>query len=102
MLTYWILSLDQVNWDEEKECFESLSKECAMFYSIRKQYVSAESTLSGQQVRGRYTLVLQNWDGPSHKPAPLWTPVIQGTPALAQWSALTNFISFWNTAGRYL
>ncbi|GAB5576974.1 DNA mismatch repair protein Mlh1 isoform X1 [Prionailurus iriomotensis] len=38
-----------VNWDEEKECFESLSKECAMFYSIRKQYVCEESTLSGQQ-----------------------------------------------------
>ncbi|KAL2804055.1 DNA mismatch repair protein Mlh1 isoform 3, partial [Daubentonia madagascariensis] len=38
-----------VNWDEEKECFESLSKECAMFYSIRKQYISEESTLSGQQ-----------------------------------------------------
>ncbi|ELK33343.1 DNA mismatch repair protein Mlh1 [Myotis davidii] len=43
-------SLDQVNWDEEKECFESLSKECAMFYSIRKQYISEESTLSGQQI----------------------------------------------------
>uniref|UniRef100_A0A8C3YRC3 DNA mismatch repair protein MLH1 n=1 Tax=Catagonus wagneri TaxID=51154 RepID=A0A8C3YRC3_9CETA len=39
----------EVNWDEEKECFESLSKECAMFYSIRKQYVTEESTLSGQQ-----------------------------------------------------
>lgn len=66
MLTYWILSLEQVNWDEEKECFESLSKECAMFYSIRKQYMSADSTLSGQQVWGRYTLALQNWDGCSH------------------------------------
>ncbi|KAF4024168.1 hypothetical protein G4228_015962 [Cervus hanglu yarkandensis] len=46
---YFSLEIDEVNWDEEKECFESLSKECAMFYSIRKQYVSAESTLSGQQ-----------------------------------------------------
>lgn len=53
-----------MNWDEEKECFESLSKECALFYSIRKQYVSAESTLSGHQVRGQHTLALQNWDGP--------------------------------------
>ncbi|KAB0360193.1 hypothetical protein FD754_004349 [Muntiacus muntjak] len=49
-LPVFILRLaTEVNWDEEKECFESLSKECAMFYSIRKQYVSAESTLSGQQ-----------------------------------------------------
>uniref|UniRef100_A0A8C6MMP2 DNA mismatch repair protein MLH1 n=1 Tax=Moschus moschiferus TaxID=68415 RepID=A0A8C6MMP2_MOSMO len=49
-LPIFILRLaTEVNWDEEKECFESLSKECAMFYSIRKQYVSAESTLSGQQ-----------------------------------------------------
>ncbi|XP_072455008.1 DNA mismatch repair protein Mlh1 isoform X2 [Notamacropus eugenii] len=39
----------EVNWDEEKECFQSLSKECAMFYSIRKQYVVEESTLSGQE-----------------------------------------------------
>ncbi|XP_032211419.1 DNA mismatch repair protein Mlh1 isoform X2 [Mustela erminea] len=49
-LPIFILRLaTEVNWDEEKECFESLSKECAMFYSIRKQYVSEESTLSGQQ-----------------------------------------------------
>ncbi|XP_033067872.1 DNA mismatch repair protein Mlh1 isoform X1 [Trachypithecus francoisi] len=49
-LPIFILRLaTEVNWDEEKECFESLSKECAMFYSIRKQYVSEESTLSGQK-----------------------------------------------------
>uniref|UniRef100_G1MHU6 DNA mismatch repair protein MLH1 n=1 Tax=Ailuropoda melanoleuca TaxID=9646 RepID=G1MHU6_AILME len=49
-LPIFILRLaTEVNWDEEKECFESLSKECAMFYSIRKQYISEESTLSGQQ-----------------------------------------------------
>nr|XP_023422363.1 DNA mismatch repair protein Mlh1 isoform X1 [Cavia porcellus] len=49
-LPIFILRLaTEVNWDEEKECFESLSKECAMFYSIRKQYVSEESTLSSQQ-----------------------------------------------------
>lgn len=29
----------QVNWDNEKECFRDFSKECSMFYSIRKQYV---------------------------------------------------------------
>ncbi|XP_048367710.1 DNA mismatch repair protein Mlh1 [Sphaerodactylus townsendi] len=39
----------EVNWDEEKECFESLSKECAMFYSIRKQYIMDESDLNTQQ-----------------------------------------------------
>uniref|UniRef100_A0A2K5HEN9 DNA mismatch repair protein MLH1 n=1 Tax=Colobus angolensis palliatus TaxID=336983 RepID=A0A2K5HEN9_COLAP len=49
-LPIFILRLaTEVNWDEEKDCFESLSKECAMFYSIRKQYISEESTLSGQQ-----------------------------------------------------
>uniref|UniRef100_A0A8C0E5X7 DNA mismatch repair protein MLH1 n=1 Tax=Balaenoptera musculus TaxID=9771 RepID=A0A8C0E5X7_BALMU len=49
-LPIFILRLaTEVNWDDEKECFESLGKECAMFYSIRKQYVSEESTLSGQQ-----------------------------------------------------
>lgn len=49
-LPIFILRLaTEVNWDEEKECFESLSKECAMFYSVRKQYVSEDSTLSGQQ-----------------------------------------------------
>lgn len=49
-LPIFILRLaTEVNWDEEKECFESLSKECAMFYSIRKQYILEESTLSGQQ-----------------------------------------------------
>ncbi|XP_028024663.2 DNA mismatch repair protein Mlh1 [Balaenoptera acutorostrata] len=49
-LPIFILRLaTEVNWDDEKACFESLGKECAMFYSIRKQYVSEESTLSGQQ-----------------------------------------------------
>ncbi|XP_062970856.1 DNA mismatch repair protein Mlh1 isoform X2 [Cynocephalus volans] len=49
-LPIFILRLaTEVNWDEEKECFESLSKECAMFYSVRKQYISEESTLSSQQ-----------------------------------------------------
>ncbi|XP_037382139.1 DNA mismatch repair protein Mlh1 isoform X2 [Talpa occidentalis] len=49
-LPIFILRLaTEVNWDEEKECFESLSKECAMFYSIRKQYISEESTLTSQQ-----------------------------------------------------
>nr|XP_048279459.1 DNA mismatch repair protein Mlh1 isoform X1 [Myodes glareolus] len=49
-LPLFILRLaTEVNWDEEKECFDSLSKECAMFYSIRKQYILEESALSGQQ-----------------------------------------------------
>ncbi|XP_007517112.1 DNA mismatch repair protein Mlh1 isoform X2 [Erinaceus europaeus] len=49
-LPIFILRLaTEVNWDEEKDCFESLSKECAMFYSIRKQYISEESALSSQQ-----------------------------------------------------
>ncbi len=29
----------QVNWDNEKECFRDFSKECSMFYSIRKEYI---------------------------------------------------------------
>ncbi|TNN46445.1 DNA mismatch repair protein Mlh1 [Liparis tanakae] len=29
----------EVNWDNEKECFRDLSRECGMFYSLRKQYV---------------------------------------------------------------
>lgn len=43
-LPMFILRLaTEVNWDDEKECFESLSKECAMFYSIRKQYILEEN-----------------------------------------------------------
>jgi len=29
----------QVNWDDERECFRDLCKECSAFYSIRKQYI---------------------------------------------------------------
>lgn len=43
--------LEQVNWDEEKECFESLSKELAMFYSIRKQYIIDEANPTDSQVQ---------------------------------------------------
>ncbi|KAG8442716.1 hypothetical protein GDO86_011495 [Hymenochirus boettgeri] len=44
-LPMFILRLaTEVNWDEEKECFESFSKECSMFYSVRKQYILEESS----------------------------------------------------------
>ncbi|KAM6142890.1 LOW QUALITY PROTEIN: DNA mismatch repair protein Mlh1 [Phoenicopterus ruber ruber] len=49
-LPMFILRLaTEVNWDEEKECFESLSKELAMFYSIRKQYMIDEANLTNSQ-----------------------------------------------------
>ncbi|KAG9475980.1 hypothetical protein GDO78_002839 [Eleutherodactylus coqui] len=42
-LPMFILRLaTEVNWDDEKECFESFSKECSMFYSIRKKYILEE------------------------------------------------------------
>uniref|UniRef100_A0A803UZU5 MutL homolog 1 n=1 Tax=Ficedula albicollis TaxID=59894 RepID=A0A803UZU5_FICAL len=49
-LPMFILRLaTEVNWDLEKECFESLSKELAMFYSIRKQYIIEESNPTNSQ-----------------------------------------------------
>ncbi|XP_061817490.1 DNA mismatch repair protein Mlh1 isoform X2 [Nerophis lumbriciformis] len=39
-LPMFILRLaTEVNWDNEKECFRGFSKECSMFYSIRKRYI---------------------------------------------------------------
>ncbi|XP_078072764.1 DNA mismatch repair protein Mlh1 [Mustelus asterias] len=51
-LPMFILRLaTEVNWDEEKECFEKLSKEFGMFYSIRKEYTldTEVSSNPGQQ-----------------------------------------------------
>ncbi|XP_035172234.1 DNA mismatch repair protein Mlh1 isoform X2 [Oxyura jamaicensis] len=49
-LPMFILRLaTEVNWDEEKECFESLSKELSLFYSIRKQYLIDEATMTYSQ-----------------------------------------------------
>uniref|UniRef100_A0A8D3CBE2 MutL homolog 1, colon cancer, nonpolyposis type 2 (E. coli) n=1 Tax=Scophthalmus maximus TaxID=52904 RepID=A0A8D3CBE2_SCOMX len=46
-LPMFILRLaTEVNWDNEKECFRDLSKECSMFYSIRKQYILEETNVS--------------------------------------------------------
>ncbi|XP_056376356.1 DNA mismatch repair protein Mlh1 isoform X2 [Hyla sarda] len=46
-LPMFILRLaTEVNWDDEKDCFESFSRECSMFYSIRKKYILEESTSS--------------------------------------------------------
>ncbi|XP_073406004.1 DNA mismatch repair protein Mlh1 isoform X1 [Dendrobates tinctorius] len=46
-LPMFILRLaTEVNWDDEKECFESFSKECSMFYSMRKKYILEESDTS--------------------------------------------------------
>ncbi|XP_053324252.1 DNA mismatch repair protein Mlh1 [Spea bombifrons] len=43
-LPMFILRLaTEVNWDDEKECFESFSKECSLFYSLRKQFILEES-----------------------------------------------------------
>uniref|UniRef100_A0A8C5H9V4 DNA mismatch repair protein MLH1 n=1 Tax=Gouania willdenowi TaxID=441366 RepID=A0A8C5H9V4_GOUWI len=39
-LPMFILRLaTEVNWDNEKDCFRDFSRECSMFYSIRKQYI---------------------------------------------------------------
>ncbi|NXF92626.1 MLH1 protein, partial [Eubucco bourcierii] len=49
-LPMFILRLaTEVNWDEEKECFESLSKELSMFYSLRKQYIIDEANPTSSQ-----------------------------------------------------
>uniref|UniRef100_S4R697 DNA mismatch repair protein MLH1 n=1 Tax=Petromyzon marinus TaxID=7757 RepID=S4R697_PETMA len=34
----------EVNWEEEKECFESFSRECSAFYSVRKEFTLEETT----------------------------------------------------------
>lgn len=39
-----------MNWDNEKECFRDFSRECSMFYSIRKQYI-LEGEPGEEQVR---------------------------------------------------
>uniref|UniRef100_A0A8B9IH42 DNA mismatch repair protein MLH1 n=1 Tax=Anser cygnoides TaxID=8845 RepID=A0A8B9IH42_ANSCY len=63
-LPMFILRLaTEVNWDEEKECFESLSKELSLFYSIRKQYLIDEVTLTHSQ----------NEDSDSASPPWKWT-----------------------------
>lgn len=49
------LAVIQVNWDNEKECFRDFSKECSVFYSIRKQYI-LEVEPGEEQVRGHETL----------------------------------------------
>ncbi|KAM3605726.1 uncharacterized protein V6R79_003716 [Siganus canaliculatus] len=39
-LPMFILRLaTEVNWDNEKECFRDFSRECSMFYSIRKDFI---------------------------------------------------------------
>ncbi|RXM35597.1 DNA mismatch repair protein Mlh1 [Acipenser ruthenus] len=49
-LPMFILRLaTEVNWDDEKQCFESFSRECSMFYSIRKQYILEDPALLEQQ-----------------------------------------------------
>ncbi|RXN00982.1 DNA mismatch repair protein Mlh1 [Acipenser ruthenus] len=49
-LPMFILRLaTEINWDDEKECFESFSRECSRFYSIRKQYILENPGVLEQQ-----------------------------------------------------
>ncbi|KAK0137958.1 DNA mismatch repair protein Mlh1 [Merluccius polli] len=52
-LPMFILRLaTEVNWDDEKECFRDLAKECSQFYSIRKQYIILETEPGDEQNDG--------------------------------------------------
>lgn len=44
-------AVEQVNWDNEKECFRDFSKECSHFYSIRKQYILEAEPREEHKVR---------------------------------------------------
>uniref|UniRef100_A0A4W3IC65 DNA mismatch repair protein MLH1 n=1 Tax=Callorhinchus milii TaxID=7868 RepID=A0A4W3IC65_CALMI len=46
----------EVNWDEEKECFETFSRECSMFYSIRSQYILDERQVLGSDTSWKWTV----------------------------------------------
>ncbi|KAM8858487.1 DNA mismatch repair protein Mlh1 [Spinachia spinachia] len=49
----------EVNWDNEKDCFRDLSKECSMFYSIRKRYIlEAEQDAEGNSWRWKVEHVI--------------------------------------------
>ncbi|XP_037321227.1 DNA mismatch repair protein Mlh1 [Pungitius pungitius] len=49
----------EVNWDNERDCFRDLSKECSMFYSIRKRYVlEAEQDADGNSWRWKVEHVI--------------------------------------------
>ncbi|XP_039592376.1 DNA mismatch repair protein Mlh1 isoform X2 [Polypterus senegalus] len=52
-LPLFILRLaTEVNWDDEKECFESFSRECSMFYSIRKQFILEDTSFTQTEAFG--------------------------------------------------
>lgn len=55
----------QVNWDNEKECFRDFSRECSMFYSIRKQYILEAEPGDKQVCRNFTTVCLLNKQQPS-------------------------------------
>ncbi|XP_068184317.1 DNA mismatch repair protein Mlh1 isoform X2 [Antennarius striatus] len=49
-LPLFILRLaTEVNWDDERECFRDFTRECSMFYSIRKQYILEEGAGEEQE-----------------------------------------------------
>ena len=39
----------QVEWDSEKECFDTFAKEIAEFYSVKKQWFSDDSASQENQ-----------------------------------------------------
>ncbi|WAQ94718.1 MLH1-like protein, partial [Mya arenaria] len=60
LLDYFSIEIDKVDWEGEKECFESFSREMASFYAVRKPLFASSTAANDGEERSSWRWTVEH------------------------------------------